>query len=407
MADTVDLSEIALILFRNRKPIGLTTLAAMVIALAVVLVAPKWYKGRATVLPPESTMDQMDITGLMMFAGYQPAMLPGLVSPTDIYAAVLESNRVKDEIIEAFNLIEVFKAKDRDRARKKLEKRTTINLTGLGLVELEYEDRDKQRAADIANAYVEALDRYNREARVTTARKVREFIETRIDETRLELDEAEVDLQEFKERTGAVLISEQTRVSIETAAEIYARIAELEVSIERLGQFATERSPEIIDLRSQIRALERKLAEMGYSTGAEGDVGESNLFPKFSRAPEMEKELATLLREVEIKRAVYGVLSEQYEQSRIQEMRDTPTVQVLDWAKPPIRHFKPKASRVVPISGALAFFLSSFYAVWRQRRRAANSHPESTDAGLWEMLSEDYRAIVTGLKRGTGKTADR
>jgi len=196
---------------------------------------------------------------------------------------------------------------------------------------------------------------------------VREFIEDRIDQAEDELENAELELKEFKEGTGAVYVSEQAKASIETAAELYGRIVELEVSLERLRQFATDRSPEITDIKSQIRALEKNLAQMGYATGDSDQAAKSKLFPSFDNAPELEMRLSELMREVEIKRSVYKVLSEQYEEAKIQEMRDTPTLHVLDWAQPPLVRSKPKRKVVVAVSTAFAFILSSIAVIWRKK----------------------------------------
>ena len=216
----------------------------------------------------------------------------------------------------------------------------------------------------------------------------------RIQQAVVELEIAEDELKNFKESSGAILISEQTRVSIETAAEIYGRIAELEVSLERLGQFATHRSPEVIDIKSQIRALERKLAEMGYMTSDENEESDSKLFPRFSDAPELEKRLAKLLREVEIRRSVYAVLSEQYETARIQEMKNTPTLQVLDWAHPPLARSRPRRKAIVAVSGVFAFLLSSFVVLSREKRHLDTMvQPERVTAEISEMLRGDLRAI--------------
>jgi uncharacterized protein involved in exopolysaccharide biosynthesis len=196
------------------------------------------------------------------------------------------------------------------------------------------------------------------------------MIEKRLTETRSELGRAEDSLRAFKETTGAIFISDQATASIKTAAEIYARIAQLEVDLARARQYATEKSPEVLDLRVQIVTLESKLAEMGYSKSGSGQDAGTYLFPKFDAAPGLEQKLADLTMEVEIKRSVYAALCEQYEQARIQEAKDTPTIQVLDRADPPSVRSKPKRKAMVGISTVAAFLLSSAFVLHRERNRA-------------------------------------
>jgi hypothetical protein len=150
----------------------------------------------------------------------------------------------------------------------------------------------------------------------------------------------------------------------------------------------------MIDIGRQIAALERKLEHMGYRGAGTEDADETTLFPRFSDAPEVELSLARLMRDVEIKRAVYGVLSEQYEQARIQEMKDTPTLQVLDWGRVPTARSRPRRKVIVLITAVSAFFLSSMLAVIRQRaRRGEYSREREAIADIKKSLAEDLQDV--------------
>ena len=373
--------EVVRILVKERRIIVVSTVAALLISAIVSLILPKWYKARATILPPESGTSQTDVVGLMRFAGYQPALLPTVTSPSEIYTAILGSSRVTNAVIDSLDLMTEYGTQSRLNVLDRVIKHVEVGVTRESLVRVEYEDRDRERSARVANAFVSELDRFNCETRVTSARRVREFIEHRIRQAEMDLEVAEVGLKEFKESTGVVFVSEQAKASIETAAELYGRIVELEVSRERLRQFATDRSPEIMDIKSQIRALEKNLAQMGYATAEHDETAKNKLFPSFSNAPEMEMRLAGLMREVEIKRSVYRVLSEQYEEAKIQEMRDTPTLHVLDWAEPPLMRSKPKRKIMVGVSGAFAFLLSSFVVIYRNKVWTGRNRETDSSSG--------------------------
>jgi uncharacterized protein involved in exopolysaccharide biosynthesis len=405
MKDTVSLIDVVYMLFKHRRVILACTLLTFGVSALVSLVLPKWYEARATVLPPESTSAQADVSGLLRFAGYQPAFIPTVTSPSEIYTAILESRKVTDAVIDSLNLLEEFGYTTRKKTIARLEKYKSVTVTAEGLVEIRYEDKDRVRSADVANAFVDELDMFNRESRITSAKRVRRFIEHRIEQVTRELETAETELQRFKEDTGAVAISEQTRASIETAADIFGRIAELEVGIERLRQYATDRSPEMVDLKSQIRALERKLGEMGFMVGDNDAATGSRLFPSFESAPGLEKRLAELMRDVEIKRSVFAVLSGQYEEARIQEMRDTPTVQVLDRASPPLGRSRPRRKVIVAVSTAFAFMLSSFIIFSRQRMHGYGEiDSQRALSEISDMLRDDIRAGIRLLGSGRGKS---
>jgi uncharacterized protein involved in exopolysaccharide biosynthesis len=371
MDERVSFSELGKMLFRNGKVIVLATAGAFVLSAALSLVLPQWYKARATILPPESAVSQPDIVGIMRYAGVKPAQLPTVTTPADIYSVILRSNTIAEAVIDSLDLVKVYKAKRLRDAKERVFDNTQVTLMPEGVVEVAYEDKDRIRAADVANAFVRELDKFNRESKVSTARRVREMVEDRLRETRAELERAEDALKVFKETSGAIFISEQASASIRTAAEIFGEIAQLEVSLDRLKQYATDKSPEVMEINLEIRTLRRKLAEMGYIKSESDQPPSSNLFPRFDAAPRLEKQIADLTMEVEIKRSVYKVLSEQYEEARIQEARDTPTLQILDWAQPPDIRSKPKRKAMVAVSTAAAFLLSSAVVLHRERRKGS------------------------------------
>jgi uncharacterized protein involved in exopolysaccharide biosynthesis len=395
MGQKVNLIEALGTLVRHRRTIALCTVGALLISAAVSLLLPAWYKARATILPPESAGSQLDIVGIMRYAGYQPGLIPSVTSPSEVYAAILKSTRVKLAVIDSLDLEAVYGESDPEELLAELGEHTWLSTTGEGIVVVECEDKQPRRAKRMVDSYVRELDRFNTYSRVTSARAVRRFIETRISQVEDELDRAETQLKAFKDSTGAVLISEQSRVSIETAAELYGMIAELEVRKERLSRFATGRSPEIIDIESQIAALERKLEQMGYrETGAPVGEEETILFPRFSDAADLELSLARLMRDVEVKRAVFAVLSEQYEQARIQELKDMPTLQVLDWGREPTIRSRPRRKVIVGISTVCALLLSGAAVFVRERaRRGEYSRERETLVFIKKSLAEDVDAV--------------
>jgi uncharacterized protein involved in exopolysaccharide biosynthesis len=392
MEERVSLLEVLRILVRNRKAMLLSVLGAALVSAAISVVLPKWYKASAVILPPESAMNQPDYSMMMRLAGYKPALIPSMTSQSEIYGAILSSETVVDAVIDSLDLMRAFGTGSRRDSRDRVRTHMAVSVTEEGLVRIEYEDRNEARSVDVANGFVNQLDRFSRETMTTSARRVRQFIEGRLEDASAELDSAQNALKAFKEATGAIMISEQATASIKTAAEIYGKITDLEVGLERVSQYATERSPEVVDIKSQIRALERKLAEMGYIGAGAGDGGGITLFPRFSSAPELEKRFEDLLTQVEMKRAIYAALGEQYEQAKISETRDTPTIQVLDWAKKPLLRSKPKRKAIVGVSAVSALVLASFVILMRERLgTAASAADREVLSDIGNMLASDLR----------------
>ena len=73
------------------------------------------------------------------------------------------------------------------------------------------------------------------------------------------------------------------------------------------------------------------------------------------------------MRHVEVQNTLYTFLTQQYEEAKIQEARDTPTVQVLDYAVLPDLKYKPVRSRIVIIGFVLATIFSMYFVYFRIR----------------------------------------
>ncbi|MFQ5598847.1 MAG: GNVR domain-containing protein, partial [Nitrospiria bacterium] len=65
---------------------------------------------------------------------------------------------------------------------------------------------------------------------------------------------------------------------------------------------------------------------------------------------------------------------EQYEMARIQEAKDTPTVQVLDAAKVPEKRIKPKRTLIVLLSTFTAGFFGVFLVFFLEYIEKASVH---------------------------------
>ncbi|MFN8549006.1 MAG: GNVR domain-containing protein, partial [Candidatus Eisenbacteria bacterium] len=97
----------------------------------------------------------------------------------------------------------------------------------------------------------------------------------------------------------------------------------------------------------------------------------------FRDYPDLSLAYLRVFREVKVQETIYEFLVQQYEQFRIQESRDTPTVHVLDRAVPAERKTKPTRSLICISATLLAFLLSSVLAIGIEAlRRMRSESPE-------------------------------
>lgn len=102
------------------------------------------------------------------------------------------------------------------------------------------------------------------------------------------------------------------------------------------------------------------------------------LHPAMITVPELALQYGRLLRELKVQETLYTLLTSQYEQAKITEARDTPTVQVLDPAIPADRHSKPRLVLNAALAGVSGFCIALVIAYVVDSRTRSKFRPAST-----------------------------
>ena len=84
---------------------------------------------------------------------------------------------------------------------------------------------------------------------------------------------------------------------------------------------------------------------------------------RIMESPQLQLEMERLLREVEIKTQVYITLQQQYELARIDEVKETPSVVVLDIGKPAAEKNSPKRKLIVIMGIFLGLIFGIIYVL--------------------------------------------
>ena len=402
MARELSIFDYIHILVKWRKFILLNFVIVCICAAGISLILPKWYTAKTTILPPEEQSLGLGLPSMLTNLPLGGFGIPGVTTPGAIYVAILESRTVREEVIKECNLIETYKSKNMEEAVEKLQERTDIEITEEGVVELKATARTPQRAADIANTYVEELDKKNTELSIGQARNNRIFLEERLAENKDALSNAEEELRHFQEKYKAISLPEQTAAAIEAAAEVTGEIRILEVQRDVMLATMKPTNPKIVQVQTKIDALQKQLdrMEFGVKGNVEPSVSEDTnrqreIYVPFSEVPTVGLELARLMRELKIQEVIFELLTQQYEQAKIQEAKDTPTVQVIDEAVKPIKRTKPKRAFFVMFWGAISLFVSIFIVFMGEY--VANLKNTSPDK--YAKIATTYNVLKDDLKR--------
>ena len=331
------------------------TLAAAVISVVASLLMPNWYGASATFLPPEEGRSGGSFARVFSQMGMDFGA-GGLVSSTpaaDLMLGMLKSRLIRGQVVDRFDLVDVYEAETRDHAIEDLKHRLRVSTTSEGLVEVWVEDTDPRRAAGMANAFIEFLDEYNRRTSVERAGRTKELVGSIIEENRQRLEDAAGRLRAFQEEHETVALSEQTRVTVEVIAGLESELAMLDIERGLLEDFSSPDQMEMKELDSRAREVEAKITELRHG-GGRSPGGDGGVLLPLSDIPGLGLALADLTREVTVQERVYEFLQSQFEEARIQESRDMEIIQVLDAASPPLKKSRPRRSVIVMLTVILA-----------------------------------------------------
>ena len=374
--DEVNLLDYWRVIRKQRRMLIRLFCSAILLAMVVSLLLPKVYESTASILPQIDSKEGLGGLGSLLAlsgsggAGGAGALaqglgitLPGMpATPTDIFTAMLKSRIMADAVIKQFDLMKLYNDKTMQDARKDLESDTKITVSKEKVIKVTVEAKSPQLASDIANFYVANLDRLNRTLNVTKSGQNRVFIEKRLVDTKANLAKAEEALREFQTKNKAVHLEAQGRAAIEAAAMIQAQISATEVQLQVMESYLTPDNPEVVRMRSGLGELKKQLALLEFGKSGKGQLPGDRMHPAFITVPSLVLEYARLLREVKVQEALYTMLTSQYEQAKIAEARDTPSVQVLDQGVPAEKKSKPIIWLNMLIAGVLALFLGIFLA---------------------------------------------
>ena len=395
--DAINLLDLFEVIAKRWPMIFKVTTVVCILSVIVSFLLPKIYQSTARIIPPQQDGGMLGMmTALAGNMGGFAGDILGKGTTADLYVGMLKTEAVKDAIIDRFKMLEVDELQYRADAYNILDKKVDIAVGKKdGIVSIRVEDKDPKRATDMANAYVEELEKLTLRLNITDARKSRSFLQERLGKANADLARAEDNLKAFQASHKLLDLPEQAKESIKGIAQLRAQLATQEVQLAALRQQYTDSSNEIKTLKASINNVRAQIHQLE-SAGTGGAI------PNIGAVPELGKEYLRLVREFKIQETIVELLSKQFEMSKLSEAHDVGTMQILQKAGVPDKKSKPKRKLIVLLStfaggfGAVLFALilealermpkedreqlgrirSMFPSISLFRRRCPSSKPE-------------------------------
>lgn len=348
-------------IWKKRKFIIWNTFGFAVISIVISLVLPKWYAAQATIISSGgSTSNFLSMLSGIPMGGFG---LSALNEDISNYIAILETRAVRENVVKKFDLISRYNSKDVEFAMDALSQNVELRVSEEGSLKITVLDKDPVVARDIANELILQLDEVNRRLSSEKGHFNREFLEERLMQNHNDLKIAENELKHFQQTYGLIDVPSQVTAAIETYAQIYAKKVEADIQYEIAKYTYSSNDPKVLQLLKMKNELNQLLDKMV----THGD--DKKVLLAFQDLPDLGLEYARLYREVDLQSKIMEFLLPQYEQARMEETKDIPSLQVIDKPYVALNKAKPQRSLIVIASTVMAFLMSIIYILIEYKTR--------------------------------------
>ena len=378
-----------LLFWKSRKFIFKNVIIVTLSAIIISLLLPKWYASKAVVL--SSGAGQFNFLSSISPIPVADFGLSTINEDINNFIAILQSRTVKEYMVNKFNLIDRYKQRDIEYAIEAFEEKIELEVTEEGTLEITIIDKDPLIAKEMVNEVLFMLDQINQSIGMEAGKYNREFLENRININKKDLEKAELALKTFQEKTGIIDLVAQLSSTMQMSAQaynsifeaytaLYAKKIETETELAVAKTTLSNNNPTIMQLEKLLNEQTIQLDQLMIRLDEKLQYLLSNISPaqidtipniefsvSFNTLPSLGLENARLIREVELQSTIQEILIPQFEQAKLEETKNIPTLQIIDKPKVALNKTKPKRSLIV-IGSTIMSFLMSLIFVYTDHR---------------------------------------
>ena len=358
------------------RRIAVMAVLGAVVGIGVAYVLPPQYTATITIMTPQQNaslssalLSQLGSSSSM--ASLASSSLGMRSSSSDMYIAMLKSRSVEDAMVEKFGLMQLYHARLASDARLHLAQKTSIAAVNKsGLINLSFTDANPQRAAAIANGYIDQFRLLTDRLAVTEAGQRRMYYEQQLQKAKNDLTDAEVAMENSQNATGVLQLDSQARALIQNASGLRAQITLKEAQIQGMRTYAAGENAQLAQAKQELESMRAQLASLDNSSSQGGSI----VMPK-GKLTSAGLEYERNLRELKYRTAIYEILAKQYEAARLDEAREGVLIQVVDPAVAPDRRSFPRRSLCMVGGLLLGIMLCLIWISAREKFHALMADP--------------------------------
>lgn len=350
-----DIFDIFVFALQRKKILGILFLSSLVISyLSIYFLVEEQYEATATIIPSDDD-GVSGIGGMLKGLKNLPLNIgksSSLQSEINRYNTIIFSRSTIEEIIREFDLYQVYDIDTtsvdyREQTLKRLRKEILTKETEEDAFEITVRSNTPQRAADMVNYIIQLLNDKIIQLKVSKSRENRIFLEKRVAEIYQELRISEDSLRFFQERSGLVDVKSQLPEMLAVYGTLETDLLTKKLKKNVLENLFDKQSPEVKNLEVEIKEYEKKLSSLRNEREGGSMVLAMRAIPKTA------VEYYRRFRQIEINSTLLEFVVPLYEQAKIEEKKDYPILQVIDYGVPPSKKSWPPRT-------LLAFFGAVF-----------------------------------------------
>ncbi len=291
-----------------------------------------------------------------------PAIGFGLGENSDfgMFTTLIYSRTMLDDVINKFNLVEVYEISKEDKdylkkARKILKNSLRAEETDNGAYNIEIRTKDANLSANIVNYIVSRLNESLIKLNIKKSLENRKFLEKRLIEIRGKLKDKEDSLVIVQKQTGIL----EPEVQISSIFSIYADLEKKKMILEAEKNIYKNIYPEnhakINEFDIQINYYSEELNRLINEGSKDG------IILSLDKLPQNVVKYLRLRRDIEINSKLLEYVLPLYEQAKFNEQKTVPILQVIDEAVPsPKKDFPPRVLLTLIITLTIMLFVLFF-----------------------------------------------
>ncbi len=342
-----DLISLLLIIVKRKKFIFLFTLIASIGAVIFSLLTTQKWSSEALVQPltMSSSFDLAGLGGSLLGSLGSSISTGENAMEGERLVSIVNSRPFMEKVIAKFDLYTYYKVKKklpfevkRDWTIKKIKSKMLFvdfkEETGFLLVSVT--TKDKYLSAKIANYIMSELDRYNKSERLTKAKESRIILEKRLTYIQKSIAENQELLAQFESKHSVLDLEAQAKSVVTEYVDLSIEKKKKEIAIQLMSLHVSDSDQRLKILKEEVNLLNKAIIKM------EGYNKDEKFILALDDIPNLMKEYVALKAKLNIDKQVYEFLYPQYELTRLEESKESTTLNIIEDAVPAGKRAWPK-----------------------------------------------------------------